>query len=414
MALILRRIFEIAISLPLIFLFTLPIGIAKFAKRIFTGKPVFEKKAVYGKNGAPLEIVFFNSRRYFVRKASLFVYVLTGKIALVGIGIEDYGSRPDLPENAYLLRDKPGIFNLWFVRESGKIGHEGKIGTEWEYVFRRDLSKDIVLILKSIPAALMRSEGSAYRPEINLLNVKFRNMRMLEALEFMEKSIVSGDRKKVFFINPDCLNKSVSDREYADNLAKSDIVLPDGSGINLACKIMGTHLIENVNGTDMFPFICRLSAEKSFKIFLLGAKPGIADAVRKNCESNYPGVKFCGVRDGYFDKAKESAKVISEINEADPDFLLVAFGAPYQEKWITEHFSALGARVCIGVGGLFDFYSGRIPRAPKWMRELGLEWIFRLLQEPARMWKRYVIGNPLFVFRVLKWKAFMEDSNGNK
>jgi N-acetylglucosaminyldiphosphoundecaprenol N-acetyl-beta-D-mannosaminyltransferase len=194
----------------------------------------------------------------------------------------------------------------------------------------------------------------------------------------------------------------------------ADIVIPDGSGLNLACKIIGKPLLENVNGTDLFPFICRLCSEKGRSIYFLGAKPGVAEAVKKNVETSYPGIKVAGIRDGYFDREKDSEAVINEINRVAPDILMVAFGAPHQERWIDAHSGKLNAKVCIGVGGLFDFFSGRIPRAPKWMREFGLEWIYRLIQEPGRMWRRYIIGNPLFVFRVIKWKSFMEVKNAEK
>ncbi len=411
---IIHRILEISLSLFFIIIFTFPLAFYKLLSKIITGKKVFERAEVYGAGGNPLKVLFFRSERYYIRNATLFLYVLSGKLRLVGIGVEKFGSRQDAPENAYLMRDKPGIFSLWFIRESGKIGHEGKTGTEWEYVFRRRLVGDIVLMLKSIPAALMRTENSAFHPEISLFGIKFRNMRMSEALELIENSIRKKERKKIYFVNPDCFNKTFSDDAYSSVLKNGDVVFPDGSGLNLACKIIKKPLLENVNGTDMFPFLCRLSAEKKYSIYLLGAKPGIADAVKKNSEASYPGIVIAGARDGYFDMQKDSKSVIAEINRLDPDILFVAFGAPVQEKWISSNFGQIKARVCIGVGGLFDFYSGRIPRAPKWMREFGLEWIFRLMQEPVRMWKRYIIGNPLFVLRVIQWKAFMEDSDENR
>jgi N-acetylglucosaminyldiphosphoundecaprenol N-acetyl-beta-D-mannosaminyltransferase len=410
-----RRIVEVAVSIPVIVLFVFPLALFRLIMKILTGKPVFKNTVIYGKGARPLDVIFFDSKFYFVRKSTLFLYVLTGNVRLVGVGVEELGARSNAPENAYLMDDKPGIFNLWFVRESSKIGHEGKTGTEWEYVFRRNLAGDIALVLKSIAVALFRSGDSKYYPEISIFGISFRNLRMSEAVEIIEKCVVErASCKKVFFVNPDCLNKTFSDLAYAEALRHSDFVFPDGSGMNLACKIIGKPLLENVNGTDMFPFLCRLSAEKKYSIYLLGARPGIAELVKINCEKRYPGVLLIGARDGYFDKDKESVTVVDEINRLNPDILLVAFGAPTQEKWILENASRLKARVCIGVGGLFDFYSGRISRAPRWMREFGLEWIFRFLQEPSRMWRRYIVGNPLFVFRVIKWKAFMEDSHADK
>jgi N-acetylglucosaminyldiphosphoundecaprenol N-acetyl-beta-D-mannosaminyltransferase len=113
----------------------------------------------------------------------------------------------------------------------------------------------------------------------------------------------------------------------------------------------------------------------------------------------YPGLRIAGARDGYF-KSHEEQSVVDDINSSGARILLVAFGAPRQELWLKRWRSELEPPVGMGVGGLFDFYSGRMPRAPVWMREMGLEWVFRLMQEPGRMWRRYVIGNPLFLYRV--------------
>ena len=155
----------------------------------------------------------------------------------------------------------------------------------------------------------------------------------------------------------------------------------------------------NINGTDLFPRLCEKAATEGVSLFLLGAKPGVAEAVSENMRKRFPALSIAGVRDGYF-KPEETGQVLDEINSSNADILLVAFGAPKQELWLAEHRHKLTACVYLGVGGLFDFYSGRLPRAPVWMREIGMEWTWRLLQEPGRMWRRYLIGNPLFLYRV--------------
>jgi len=149
----------------------------------------------------------------------------------------------------------------------------------------------------------------------------------------------------------------------------------------------------------MFPLLCEAAAREHVPIYLLGAKPGVAQATADNMVERYPNLTVAGVRDGYFNAEEEDA-VVEAINESGARILLVAFGAPRQELWLEQWRDRLAPPVCMGVGGLFDFYSGRIARAPAWMREMGLEWVFRLLQEPGRMWRRYVIGNPLFLYRV--------------
>jgi len=159
----------------------------------------------------------------------------------------------------------------------------------------------------------------------------------------------------------------------------------------------------------MLPHLCGLSVAKGYRIYLLGAQEGVAEAMKTNLEHRYPGVKICGFRNGYFDWDTEVTRIVEDINLAQPDILLVAFGAPYQEKFIVRFGSQIHAPVQMGVGGLFDFYSERIARAPKWMRLIGMEWVFRLLQEPKRMWKRYILGNPLFLYRVFRWKNGFPD-----
>jgi N-acetylglucosaminyldiphosphoundecaprenol N-acetyl-beta-D-mannosaminyltransferase len=147
-----------------------------------------------------------------------------------------------------------------------------------------------------------------------------------------------------------------------------------------------------------------MSEKKSYSLFLFGAKPGIAEKMKKKLEGKFPELKIGGVRNGFFDWKKDTRAIVDEINASQANILLVAFGVPLQERWIYENAPKLKPEVIMGVGGLFDFYSGEMNRAPKWMREVGLEWLYRLMKEPKRMWKRYIIGNPLFLYRVYKWK----------
>jgi N-acetylglucosaminyldiphosphoundecaprenol N-acetyl-beta-D-mannosaminyltransferase len=172
-------------------------------------------------------------------------------------------------------------------------------------------------------------------------------------------------------------------------------------------------LRENVNGTDMLPFLAQEAVKYGMSIFLFGGKPGIAAGMKLRLENDYPGIVICGEHHGYFDRENENQKMVDLINQANPDLLLVAFGVPHQEQWICRNFEQLKCRVVMGVGGLFDFYSGNIRRAPKWMREIGMEWFFRFLMEPVRMFKRYFVGNPLFVFRVIHWRQSKRKNQQN-
>jgi N-acetylglucosaminyldiphosphoundecaprenol N-acetyl-beta-D-mannosaminyltransferase len=169
----------------------------------------------------------------------------------------------------------------------------------------------------------------------------------------------------------------------------------------LAGKILGKEIAQNLCGTDMFPRLCERISGKDTRLFLLGARPEVVEGVVRWINDHYPRVKVCGYQHGYFQPNEES-DIIKRIKDSNSDLLLVAFGVPKQDMWINQHLQETGAKVAMGVGGLFDFYSGRIPRSPLWMREIGMEWLYRLIQEPGRMWKRYLIGNGLFLWRVLK------------
>ena len=159
--------------------------------------------------------------------------------------------------------------------------------------------------------------------------------------------------------------------------------------------MLGFHVEENVNGTDMFPLLAR----KPYRIYLFGGSPDVAQKALANSRAINDKAEFVGCSDGFF-KMKNETELIAELNDLKPDILLVALGVPKQEMWINEHLNDLPPCVAIGVGGLLDFVSERIPRAPLWMRKCNIEWCFRLYQEPVRLFKRYIIGNPLFILRV--------------
>ena len=236
-----------------------------------------------------------------------------------------------------------------------------------------------------------------------LLDVGFLSISMPKALSLIEDTVRQQRKESVSFINADCLNISCSDQEYREILNQQSLVLPDGVGISIVCRMIGERLVANLNGTDLLPHICKMSAKTGYSIFLLGAAPSVAARMKENLEQEYPGISICGEQHGYFDEGVETDAVIEKINSCRPNFVLVAFGAPRQEKWIHRYKDRIDANVLLGVGGLFDFYSGDKKRAPLWMRNNGLEWLYRLYLEPGRLWRRYILGNPLFVYRMFRW-----------
>ncbi len=241
---------------------------------------------------------------------------------------------------------------------------------------------------------------------VSILGVRIHNATRAEALDRIEGFLREERGHAVFFVNAHCVNVAWSEPGYREALHRADLVLPDGTGMRLAGLLLGRPLRDNVNGTDLFPLLCERLARLEAPVFLLGALPGLAEKVAAWMMRSYPGIRVAGTHHGYF-KPDEEQEVVRLVAASGAFVLLVAMGVPLQERFIERNLAAMGVRVALGVGGLFDFYSGRIPRAPVWIRRAGLEWFYRLLQEPRRLWRRYLIGNFVFLWRVLRarWRG---------
>ena len=205
-------------------------------------------------------------------------------------------------------------------------------------------------------------------------------------------------RSTAVFVNAHCVNSAARDAVYKRALAAADFVLPDGSGISLAARMTGRRLTENLNGTDLCRPLCREAARRGLSVYLLGARPGVAEAAARNMVQAVPGLRIAGTRDGYF-RDEDSEAVIDAINASGADIVLVAMGVPLQDVWLYRHRRRIQARLAMGVGALLDFQAGEVSRAPAPLRRAGLEWTWRLAMEPRRMFGRYVVGNPLFMAR---------------
>lgn len=212
----------------------------------------------------------------------------------------------------------------------------------------------------------------------------------------------AGECATIQFINAHCVNVLENDPAYRRALEAADYLLPDGSGLAIAAQLAGVEMGENLNGTDLFPEICRNAAATELPIYLLGGRPGVAAGAARAMRSMFPELTVAGTRHGFWkhDSAEEDA-LIEEINESGAAILFVGMGVPMQEKWIARVRHRLTARVVLGVGGLFDYYSGMVARAPMLMRMVGCEWAWRLLLEPRRLFVRYVLGNPRFIARAI-------------
>ncbi len=236
--------------------------------------------------------------------------------------------------------------------------------------------------------------------QIRILGISIHNLSIDEAVDIIRQRLDKRITTNICFVNANCCNVARRDLNYRNILNDAEIVLPDGIGLQFAGQLLNSSKIFNSNGTDLFPHLCAAINGTGKRLYLLGGHIGVAEQVKQWLEINFPKVKVCGFHHGYF-SLTENARVIAAIREAKPDLLIVAMGVPYQEKWLATYGTTTGASVLMGVGGLFDFYSERIPRAPYWMRQRGMEWLYRLLQEPRRLWRRYLIGNLSFLFRVL-------------
>ncbi len=261
---------------------------------------------------------------------------------------------------------------------------------------------ELVRLLPSLPLALLEARGG-YERRIRVAGVRVDNLTMEEAVKAVLRLAESGG--VVQFVNAHCVNVASRRPDYAEALEEADLVLPDGSGVRIAAALCGTPVKENVNGTDLAPILLERAAELGLDVFLLGGRPGVAAGAARRIAQRWPGLEISGVEHGYHDE-EGWRRVEERIARVSPSILLVALGVPRQELWIRDFHSRRPRGVKLGVGGLLDFLSGRIPRAPRWMRDCGMEWVWRLIQEPARMWRRYLVGNVEFMLRVLagRWK----------
>lgn len=298
---------------------------------------------------------------------------------------------------ATLLASRPGLVSRHALRDRMGIAHEAEIDDDLDFAAGAAVRERASLLLRAGLASLLRPRRLSPAPaELELGGIPVANTTLDAAVDWIAERAADGLRTDVAFVNPHCLNIARGSEAYRAVLRGADRVFPDGIGIRLATRMRGLELAANVNGTDMFPPLAARAARDGLALFLLGAAPGVAEATAAAMQQRFPGLRIAGVRDGFFSQDEEAA-VIDGINRSGAAILLVAMGVPRQEMWLARNREALRVPVRVGVGGLFDFYSGRIPRAPHWLREMGGEWCWRLLQEPRRMWKRYLVGNALFL-----------------
>jgi N-acetylglucosaminyldiphosphoundecaprenol N-acetyl-beta-D-mannosaminyltransferase len=243
----------------------------------------------------------------------------------------------------------------------------------------------------------------------NLLGVNVDNLPLNKFLEEIQCLVTSPYKSIISYVNIHALNLAYTIPWFRTFLNQSTIVFCDGFGIKIAAFLKWEYQINRYTPPDFINQICMTAVKNNQRLFFLGAQPGISEKAACDLIKQFPGLNI-GTHHGYFEKfnhSEECNQVIKKINLFNTDILFVGFGMPLQEKWIKDNFDRLEAKVIFPVGALFDYVSGEIPRAPRWMTDYGFEWAGRLIIEPKRLWKRYIIGNPLFF-----WRVFLHDVLG--
>ena len=238
---------------------------------------------------------------------------------------------------------------------------------------------------------------------IKILGVPVHPYTMKGAVEKILERVSQSKKTFVVTANAEIIMMGQSDDEYMEILNNAALVLPDGAGTVWAGRKLGYEVPERVAGYDLFLNLMTEAAQMKLKVFFFGSAPGVAEEAKQKCEMLYPGVSIVGCRDGYF-KEEDNLAIVEEINNSGADLLFVALGAPKQEKWLAKFQDILKPSLLMGIGGSFDVVAGKMERAPKWMQDASLEWLFRLYKQPSRLGRMLVL--PKFVIKVLRIKSY--------
>ena len=232
--------------------------------------------------------------------------------------------------------------------------------------------------------------------KIDVMDVKFDNVTMAEAMDRAREILDGSETVYVVTPNSEIVYEAMKDESLLKLLNDAALVLPDGAGVVLGSKILGTPLKEKVAGVEFADHLMDGMAEKGKKLYLLGSKPGIAEQAAEKMLEKHPKLQICGMADGYF---KDENEVVAKVNEAGADVLFVCLGAPKQEKFMQAHKDELNVKMMCGLGGSLDSFAGTVKRAPRWMIDLSLEWLYRLLKEPKRIGR--MMRLPKFILAVV-------------
>lgn len=387
----------------------LSVLLPRFALNCLSGLYRHKKISIYTKAYAGQNFEKFEHRTITVANKALgdidtWLLYIQGKIDLVGPHPMSFESALRVDKETDLRhRIRPGVISPTQVKQASGIAHASK--TELANDFAKNASllrRTQILAIWMIQKLISPRTRRLYcPPAFKLMGVTIDNLTMKSAvtkiINNLDDSHSSPTISKYAFVNADCINKARSHPQYKNTLNQFDTVFADGIGIKLAARWQGLGVSENVNGTDMFPLLCSELEKQKKSLYLLGGTRAVVEKVVSKLNQEYPTLNIAGFNDGY--QYNQNAPALHQlINQSNADLLLVAMGAPQQEQWILDNQEHINVSGAIGVGGLFDFYSEKVSRAPEWIRELSLEWVWRLAAQPLDKGKRYLIGNPIFLF----------------
>ncbi len=242
---------------------------------------------------------------------------------------------------------------------------------------------------------------------IKFMNTEIDNLTMEESLNEIDKLILENNKSYVVTPNVDHIVQLENNKELKNIYDSASLILTDGKPLLWISKWYKTPIKEKISGSDLFPLLCEMAAQKGYSMFFLGAAEGVAAKAAANLKKKYNGLNIVGTYSPPFGFEKDEVelkKIINMIKKVHPDILIVGFGCPKQEKFIYNFRDKLDVPISLGLGASFDFEAGNVKRAPKWMSEHGLEWLFRITQDPKRMFKRYFIDDIKIVRLIFRYK----------
>jgi N-acetylglucosaminyldiphosphoundecaprenol N-acetyl-beta-D-mannosaminyltransferase len=251
----------------------------------------------------------------------------------------------------------------------------------------------------------------SYQTSLSILGVQLNPVSVDDVHQYIVRVIEQGERALVMHLNVHCVNLCQKHGWLRDFMNQANMVFCDGDGVRWGLRILGMSPPPKITYDRWIWQLAELAEQQGYRCYFFGGRPGVAEAAARNISQRFPRLKIVGTQHGYFDKlGAENDRVVAEINRAKPDILILGFGMPTQEQWLRDNWHTVDAHVLLTGGAVFDYVSGRARRAPAWMIRWHLEWLFRLLQEPRRLFKRYIWGNPYFMAKICQEKLFPRHS----